>query len=216
MSSNRSGTHGRARCSSHRPCNHCKQSPLIINVLTSGIIPRTSRTPLRSLEKTETSKRTNRRKMWLSSGWSTKNVHSFSVMLPARRGQDRGETLRTEVTEIERAVFRALTRLRAATIMEFEMIARLETQAIDAYNDAHQYRGGDSWTHDPEIPQVQYIDKIVDMPIVTQRQVPTIQMMQESVEVPQVQFLDRVVDVPVVMQRQVSCPSQRSNSGVHY
>ena len=34
------------------------------------------------------------------------------------------------------------------------MIARLQTQAIDVYNDAHQYRGEDSLTHDPEIPQV--------------------------------------------------------------
>ena len=35
-----------------------------------------------------------------------------------------------EVAEIKRAVFRALTRLRAATIKEFDTIARLETQAI--------------------------------------------------------------------------------------
>ena len=41
-----------------------------------------------------------------------------------------------EVAEIKRAVFRALTRLRAATIKEFDTIARLETQAIDAY--AHE------------------------------------------------------------------------------
>ena len=41
-----------------------------------------------------------------------------------------------QVAEIKRAVFRALTRLRAATIKEFDTIARLETQAIDAYNDA--------------------------------------------------------------------------------
>ncbi|CAD7941108.1 unnamed protein product [Amoebophrya sp. A120] len=45
-----------------------------------------------------------------------------------------------EVAEIKRAVFRALTRLRAASIKEFDTIARLETQAIDAYNDAHHYR----------------------------------------------------------------------------
>ena len=40
-----------------------------------------------------------------------------------------------EVAEIKRAVFRALTRLRAATIKEFDIIARLETHAIDDYND---------------------------------------------------------------------------------
>merc|ERR1719321_2286586 len=45
-----------------------------------------------------------------------------------------------EFAEVKRAVFRALTRLRAASIKEFDTIARLETQAIDAYNDAHHYR----------------------------------------------------------------------------
>merc|ERR1719317_1317924 len=45
-----------------------------------------------------------------------------------------------EVSEIKRAVFRALTRLRAAEIKEFDTIARLETQAIDEYNDHHHYR----------------------------------------------------------------------------
>ncbi len=45
-----------------------------------------------------------------------------------------------EVAEIKRVVFRQLTKLRASTIKEFDTIARLETQAIDAYNDAHHYR----------------------------------------------------------------------------
>ena len=51
-----------------------------------------------------------------------------------------------------------------------------------------------------EVAQVQHIGKVVDVPIVMQRQVPTIQTVQKT-EVPQVQF-DRVVDVPVVLQRQ--------------
>jgi len=46
-----------------------------------------------------------------------------------------------EVAEIKRSVFRALTRLRAAEIKEFDTIARLETQSIDEYNDDHHYRG---------------------------------------------------------------------------
>lgn len=49
-----------------------------------------------------------------------------------------------EVAEIKRAVFRALTRLRTVTIKEF---ARLETQAIDAYNDTHHYRAENPLTH---------------------------------------------------------------------
>ena len=39
------------------------------------------------------------------------------------------------VAEIKRAVFRALTRLRAATIKEFGMIAQLATQAPDGYDE---------------------------------------------------------------------------------
>jgi hypothetical protein len=59
-----------------------------------------------------------------------------------------------EVAEIKRAVFRALTRLRAASINEFDTIARLETQAIDAYNDAHHYRAENPLTplHNDEAP----------------------------------------------------------------
>jgi len=52
-----------------------------------------------------------------------------------------------EVAEIKRSVFRTLTRLRAAVIKEFDTIARLETQAIDAYNDAHHYRGENPLDH---------------------------------------------------------------------
>ena len=50
-------------------------------------------------------------------------------------------------------------------------------------------------------------DMIVDVPVVVQRQVPTIQTVQKTLEVSKVQFLDRVVDVPVVTQRQV--PQER-------
>lgn len=45
-----------------------------------------------------------------------------------------------EVAEIKRSVFRSLTRLRAAEIKEFDTIARMETQAIDEYNDNHNFR----------------------------------------------------------------------------
>jgi hypothetical protein len=44
-----------------------------------------------------------------------------------------------EVAEIKRSVYRALTRLRAAEIKEFDTIARLEVQAIDDYNTQHHY-----------------------------------------------------------------------------
>ena len=35
----------------------------------------------------------------------------------------------------------------SATIKEFDTIARLETQAIDAYNDAHHYRAENPLAH---------------------------------------------------------------------
>jgi outer membrane biosynthesis protein TonB len=59
-----------------------------------------------------------------------------------------------EVAEIKRAVFRSLTRLRAASIKEFDTIARLETQSIDSYNDAHKYRAENplSHLHEDEAP----------------------------------------------------------------
>merc|ERR1719389_1477525 len=52
-----------------------------------------------------------------------------------------------EVAEIKRAGFRALTRLRAAEIKEFDTIARLETQALDEYNDKHNYREENPMTY---------------------------------------------------------------------
>ena len=54
-----------------------------------------------------------------------------------------------------------------------------------------------------EVPQVRYIDEIVDEPVVMQGQVPTAQTGQKTVEMSQVQFPDRVADVPVVSRRHV-------------
>ena len=46
-----------------------------------------------------------------------------------------------------------------------------------------------------ELPQVQHIERIVDVTVVVQHQVPTIQSAQKVVEVLQSQQLDRVGDV---------------------
>ena len=59
-------------------------------------------------------------------------------------------------------------------------------------------------TMNVEIPQLQYIDKVVDVPVVMQKQVPAIQKVQKTVEVPQVQLIDKVVDMLVVLQRHVT------------
>ena len=54
-----------------------------------------------------------------------------------------GAVENAEVADIDRAVFHVLTRLRAATIKEFDTFAWLETPAIDANSDALHYRDGD-------------------------------------------------------------------------
>ena len=54
------------------------------------------------------------------------------------------------------------------------------------------------------IPQTQFIDRLVNVPLVTQRQVRTIQKIQKTLEIPQAKLEDELTDVPVVMQRQTS------------
>ena len=48
-----------------------------------------------------------------------------------------------------------------------------------------------------EIPQVQFLEKVVDVPVVCDVRC-LIETVQETVEVPQLQCVDKVVDVPVV------------------
>ena len=51
-----------------------------------------------------------------------------------------------------------------------------------------------------EVPQVQCLSRVADMPVVVQRQV---FMVQKAMEVPQVQFPNKVDEMPVGMQRQI-------------
>ena len=55
-----------------------------------------------------------------------------------------------------------------------------------------------------EVPKVQFVDTVVDIPVDLQRSARTLQSTQETVEVPRVQLIDKMVDVPAIMQRQVS------------
>ena len=55
-----------------------------------------------------------------------------------------------------------------------------------------------------KIPQVQFLTKVDDMPVVVQRQVSTAQTVQKALEVPPLQFTDKVNDIPVEAQRQIS------------
>ena len=54
-----------------------------------------------------------------------------------------------------------------------------------------------------KIPQVQFLNKVDDMLVDVQRQIPVAQTVQKTTEIPQLQFPDQAVDVPVVVQRQV-------------
>ena len=53
-----------------------------------------------------------------------------------------------------------------------------------------------------EMPVVQFSDRVVDMLVVTQRQVPMIPNVQNTVEVPQIQYVDKIVDAPVEASHQ--------------
>eukprot|EP00969_Alexandrium_andersonii_P274485 12131872-Alexandrium_andersonii.AAC.1 len=54
-----------------------------------------------------------------------------------------------------------------------------------------------------EVPRIQFVDDIVDAPVEKQRQVSTVQAVQERVEVPQLEIVGEIVDIPVQKQEQV-------------
>ena len=53
----------------------------------------------------------------------------------------------------------------------------------------------------PEVPPLQFTDKVADNPVVAQRQISMILTVQKSIEIPQLQITDEVIDVPVVVGR---------------
>ena len=55
-----------------------------------------------------------------------------------------------------------------------------------------------------EVPLVQFLDKVEEIPVVAQRQIPiVVQTVQKTIEIPQLQCIDDVIDVPVVLVTQV-------------
>ena len=50
----------------------------------------------------------------------------------------------------------------------------------------------------------QFTDKVVDVPVVAQRQISMVLTVQKSVEISQLQYCDEVIDVPVVLVVPVS------------
>ena len=63
-----------------------------------------------------------------------------------------------------------------------------------------------------ETPPVQFIDRVVNVPVTAHRQVSLIQRAQKMAEVPQIQFIDKVIDAPVSMQRQVQVQEQSDDT----
>eukprot|EP00435_Cladocopium_sp_Y103_P066617 s144_g28.t2 len=55
-----------------------------------------------------------------------------------------------------------------------------------------------------DVPQIQYEDQVVQVPLAKQVHVPMIQEIERTVEVPQVEYVDNVVQVPV--EKQVHVP----------
>merc|ERR1719223_1862060 len=51
-----------------------------------------------------------------------------------------------------------------------------------------------------EVPQVEFIDTHVHIPVHKQRHVPMVTVSQKHVEVPVIQTVEKIVDVPVVKQ----------------
>ena len=49
-----------------------------------------------------------------------------------------------------------------------------------------------------KIPLVQFLNKVDDMPVAVQRQIPMVQTVEETKETPQLQVIDKVIDDPVV------------------
>ena len=51
-----------------------------------------------------------------------------------------------------------------------------------------------------EVPLVQFLDKVEEIPVVAQRQIPiVVQTVQKTIEIPQLQCIDEVIDVPTVL-----------------
>ena len=50
-----------------------------------------------------------------------------------------------------------------------------------------------------EVPQLQFIVKVVNIPVVAQSQIAMVQTVQKAKEIHQLQFINKVVDAPVVL-----------------
>jgi len=56
-----------------------------------------------------------------------------------------------------------------------------------------------------DVPQIQWVDKVIDVPVIKQVEVPCIKKVQKHVEVPQIKWVDQKMDVPRI--KKVPVPS---------
>ena len=62
---------------------------------------------------------------------------------------------------------------------------------------------------DVEVPQIQFFDRVVDIPVSTQRRLPTVQTVQKTGEIPLVQFWTRFVSTARTMRMNSTSGSRR-------
>ena len=114
-------------------------------------------------------------------------VGMIQLVLQERISERIGATLALRIQE---TLFEVIQLIRKARIPE-----RTVERSIDAPVSQIQKT--------VEVPQIQFINEAVGVPVIVQRQVPVVQKMQKAVEASQAQSTDRVANAPVIMQRQV-------------
>ena len=65
-----------------------------------------------------------------------------------------------------------------------------------------------------EVPQLHFIVKVVNIPVVAQSQIPMVQTVQKAKEIHQLQFINKVVDAPVVLVVEVQVQVVEETVGI--
>ena len=142
--------------------------------------------------------------------------------LVADAGEEMSDSVETTIKETEVAAAEAHSAIQVSRKQVTQRISEAKAFALDVrrvasaeYASPRQDRSCASCEATPSSHHSnhadcggnasgQFLDRVVDVPVVMQRHVPTIQKVQKTVEVLQVQFIDKLVDDPTVMQRPMS------------
>ena len=87
-----------------------------------------------------------------------------------------------------------------------------QLQAVEKIDEILEIRTDVGTQTGLETAPVCQLTQAVDVPVVVQRQVPSIETVQKTVEVPQTQHIDKVADVPVARPRQTLSVQRVQNS----